>query len=104
MLRIKKDDTVMVMKGRDRGKKGRVMKVVPAAMKAIVEGRNLVKKHVRRKRADQQIGIIQVESPMDMSNLMPVCPKCDKPVKVGFDIGKDGKKVRICRKCKEVLA
>lgn len=104
MFRIKKNDTVMIMKGKDRGKSGRVMQVFPDESKAIIEGRNLVKKHVRRTRQEQQVGIIQIESPLPLSNLMPVCPKCNKPTRVGFSIQSDGSKVRICRKCKEALS
>lgn len=103
MFRIKKNDTVTIIKGKDRGKTGRVMKIFPKEMRAIVEGRNLVKKHVRRTRAEQQVGIIQIESPVHLSNLMPVCPKCNKPTRIGFTIQPDGNKVRTCKKCKEIL-
>lgn len=75
MFRIKKNDTVMIIKGKDRGKTGRVMQLFSSESKAIIEGRNLVKKHVRRTRQEQQVGIIQIESPVHLSNLMPVCPK-----------------------------
>lgn len=104
MFRIRKNDTVMIMKGKDRGKTGRVMQVFPKDMKAIVEGRNLVKKHVRRTRQEQQVGIIQVESPIHFSNIMPVCPKCNKPVRIKFAVQPDGSKMRICGKCKEAIA
>lgn len=104
MFRIKKNDTVMIVKGKDGGKTGRIMQIFPKEMKAIVEGRNLVKKHARRTRAEQQVGIIQIESPIHLSNLMPVCPKCNKPTRIGFSIQPDGSKMRICKKCKEVLA
>ncbi|KPK39728.1 MAG: 50S ribosomal protein L24 [Omnitrophica WOR_2 bacterium SM23_29] len=104
MFNIKKNDTVMVIKGKDRGKTGRVMKVLPKEMRAIVEGRNLTKKHVRRTRAEQQVGIIQIENPIHLSNLMPMCPKCNKPTRIGFIIRPNGDKTRICRRCKEALA
>lgn len=104
MTRIKKNDTVMIIKGRDRGKTGRVMKVLSGQMKAIIEGRNLVKKHSRKSQQNPQGGIIQIESPVQLSNLMPVCSKCNKPVRVGSLIEKDGKKLRVCKKCKEALA
>jgi large subunit ribosomal protein L24 len=103
-MRIRKNDTVAIIKGKDRGKTGRVMKLLPGTGKAIVEGRNLVKKHSRKTQQNPQGGIIQLESPISVSNLMPLCPKCNKPVRVGFSVGKDGKKTRICRKCKEALA
>jgi large subunit ribosomal protein L24 len=103
-MRIKKNDTVMIIKGKDKGKTGRVMKILPVTGKAIVEGRNLVKKHGRKTQQNPQGGIIQIENPISVSNLMPVCPKCNSPVRVGTSAGKDGKKTRICKKCKEALA
>lgn len=104
-MRIKKNDTVMIIKGKDNGKSGRVMRLIAGADKAIVEGLNFVKKHARKTQQNPQGGIIQIESPIALSNLMPVCPKCNKPVRVGtVAAGKDGKKTRICRKCKEALA
>lgn len=103
MIRIKKNDTIMIMKGRDRGKTGRVMKVLHREERAIIEGRNLVKKHSRKSQQNPQGGIIQIESPIQLSNLMPMCPKCNKPARVGFIIEKDGKKLRACKKCKEAI-
>lgn len=104
MTRIRKNDTVMIMKGKDRGKTGRVMKVLSGEMRAIIEGYNLVKKHSRKSQQNPQGGIIQMESPIQLSNLMPVCPKCNKPARVGSVIEKDSKKSRVCKKCKEALA
>lgn len=104
MLRIRKNDTVMIIKGKDNGKAGRVMKILPGIGKAIVEGRNFIKKHAHKTQKNPQGGIIQIESPIALSNIMPVCPKCNKPVRVGIAAGKDGKKTRICMKCKEALA
>ena len=104
MIRIRKNDTVMIIKGKDNGKTGRVMKILSGVNKAIVEGRNFVKKHAHKTQKNPQGGIIQIESPIALSNLMPVCPKCSKPVRVGIASGKDGKKTRICVKCKEALA
>ena len=104
MIRIKKNDTVMIIKGKDNGKTGRVMNVLQAAGKAIVEGRNFVKKHAHKTQKNPQGGIIQIESPIALSNIMPVCPICSKPVRIGIAAGKDGKKTRICMKCKEALA
>lgn len=104
MMRIRKNDTVMIIKGKDNGKTGRVMKVLPGVGKAIVEGRNFVKKHAHKTQKNPQGGIIQIESPIALSNIMPVCPKCSKPVRIGIASGKDGNKTRICMKCKEALA
>lgn len=104
MVRIKKNDIVMVMKGKDRGKTGRVMRVLSEQGKAIIEGRNLVKKHSRKSQKNPQGGIIQMEGPIQVCNIMPVCSKCDKPVRVCSVSEKDGKKLRVCKKCKEALA
>ena len=104
MIRIKKNDTVMIIKGKDNGKSGRVMKVLHDEGKAIVEGRNFVKKHAHKTQKNPQGGIIQIESPVALSNLMPVCPKCSRAVRVGVVESNDGKKARICVKCKEALS
>jgi len=105
MIRIRKNDTVMIIKGKDNGKTGRVMRVLSDSGKAIVEGRNFVKKHAHKTQKNPQGGIIQIEGPIALSNLMPVCPKCGKPVRVGSAAAKgDNSKTRICVKCKEALA
>ena len=103
MPKIKKNDTVKILTGKDRGKSGKVLFVYPKRGRALVQGLNLVKKHARRTREDQQGGIIQKESPVDVSNLMVVCQKCGKPTPVGFNRLSDGTKVRICKKCKEIV-
>jgi len=104
MARIKKNDIVKILTGRDNGKTGKVLTIFPKRMKALVQGINMVKKHSRRQSNDQQqSGIVNKESPVDFSNLMIVCQKCSKPAKVGFTKLSDGTKVRICKKCKEIL-
>ena len=103
MARIKKNDTVKLLAGKDKGKSGKVIFVYPKIDRALVQGLNLVKKHARRTKEDQQGGIIQKESPVNLSNLMVVCQKCAKPAKVSFNTLSDGTKVRICRKCKELV-
>ncbi|MFA5038879.1 MAG: 50S ribosomal protein L24 [Candidatus Omnitrophota bacterium] len=104
MLKIRKGDTVAVMTGKDKGKKGKVMKVLPEARKAVVEGVNYVKKHQRRTQAEQQqTGIIQVERPIALSNLMVICKNCQAPTKVGFTVLKDKTKSRLCKKCNEAF-
>ena len=103
MFKIKKNDTVQVTKGKDRGKKGKVLKIFPASHKAIVEGINMLKKHKRRTQQDQQGGIISIESLISVGNLALFCKHCDKPARAGFSILKDGTKSRICKICKEVL-
>lgn len=104
MAKIKKNDMVKILAGRDSGKTGKVLTVFPKKMKALVQGVNMVKKHSRRKSNDQQQGgIVHKESSIDISNLMVVCQKCSAAAKVGFSRLSDGTKVRICKKCKEII-
>ena len=103
MARIKKNDTVMVIAGRDKGKKGKVLTVFPSKGRAMVEGVNFVKKHMRRTREEQQGGIIQKESSINLSNLALFCKGCNRPTRVGINVLSDGIKVRYCKKCKEVV-
>lgn len=103
MLDIKKNDTVKVLAGKDKGKTGKVLKVYPARKRAIVQGVNFATKHARRTRQDEQGGIMHRESSIDISNLAVVCKGCNRQTRVGFDILKDGSKVRYCKKCSEVL-
>ena len=101
MLKIKRNDIVQVNAGKDRGKKGKVLRLFIKNDLAIVEGINLVKKHKRRTQQDQQTGITQVPLPIRISNLMLICKNCNKLTKVGFIILQDGTKSRICKKCRQ---
>jgi large subunit ribosomal protein L24 len=104
MNKIKKGDTVAVMTGKDKGKKGKVLHVMPGTGKVLVEGINFVKKHQRKTRQDQQeAGIVQVERPVQAANLMVVCKNCQAPARVGFTVLKDQTKARICKKCNEAF-
>lgn len=103
MLHIKKNDTVKILAGKDKGKTGKVLKIYPADSKAIVQGVNFSKKATRRTQQDQQGGIIHREAPLEVSNLAVVCKGCDRTTRVGVDVLNDGSKVRYCKKCKEVL-
>ena len=103
MNKIKKNDMVYVLCGKDKGKTGKVFMVNAKAGKAFVEGINYVKKHMRKTKQDQQGGIVQKESPIRMSNIAPLCRTCNKPANVGMHILTDGTKSRFCKKCKEVL-
>jgi len=102
-MKIKKNDTVLVIAGKDRGKKGKVRKALPKDKKVIVEGLNMIKRHSRAKGQARQAGIIELEAPMNVSNVMFICGKCDKPTRVGFRVLSDGRKARICRACDEVI-
>jgi large subunit ribosomal protein L24 len=101
MQKIHKGDLVFILKGKDQGKKGKVLQL--STQRAVVEGLNLVKKCKRRTQQDQQGGIVSIESPINISNLMLVCPHCHRPSRIGFQIGKDGEKSRICKSCKGVI-
>ncbi|HDP16245.1 MAG TPA: 50S ribosomal protein L24 [Candidatus Omnitrophica bacterium] len=103
MAKIRKDDTVILLAGKDKGKTGKVLTVFPKKGRVLVQGVNFVKKHARRTREDQQGGIIQKESSIAVSNLMAVCQKCGKPTRIGFTVLSDGTKTRICKKCKELI-
>ena len=103
MFKIRRNDIVKVVCGKDKGKQGKVLKVFRNSNRAIVERINLVKKHMRRRREDQQSGIVAVESPIQVANLMVVCKHCNKPARIGFTVLKDGTKSRLCKKCKEII-
>jgi large subunit ribosomal protein L24 len=101
---VKKNDTVVVLAGKDRGRKARVLRVYPAEGKAIVEGVNFARKHTRpNPQKNIKGGILEREAPVDASNLMVVCGECGKPTRIGRRILEDGKKVRICRRCDGIL-
>ena len=102
MLRIKKNDIVVVKQGKERGKKGKVLKVFPKDERVIVEGLNLVKKHIRKKHQQDQAGIVELEAPINISNVMVYCSRCKKGVRIGVKEEKDSKK-RICKSCKQEI-
>jgi large subunit ribosomal protein L24 len=102
-LSIKKDDMVIVTTGKEKGKRGRVLAVTPSKGRILVERVNLVKKHQKPSKRYQQGGIIEKEAPVNFSSVMLVCPKCDKPARFGALTLETGKKVRTCKKCKEVI-
>lgn len=100
---VRKDDVVKVIAGKDRGKQGKVLRVFPKEGRLTVERVNLIKRHTRPTRQTQQGGIIEREGKLHMSNVMLVCSRCNRGVRVGHRFLEDGKKVRICRACGEVL-
>jgi large subunit ribosomal protein L24 len=102
-LHIRKNDRVMVVAGREKGKLGQVLRVIPEKEKAIVEKLNTVKRHTRPGGKSAQGGIVEKESPLHISNLLIVCGKCAEPTRVGNKVLEDGSKVRFCKKCGEVL-
>lgn len=103
MLRVKKNDTVQIIKGKDKGKRGKVLSLQDDNSRILVEGLNLVKKHKRQTRQDQKGGIVSIEAPLSVANVMVVCKQCDKPVRVGFKVLTDNTKTRFCKACKESI-
>ena len=105
-MRIKKGDTVVVISGNYQGVQGQVMRVYPKQQRVAVAGVNVVKKHqrpIRAGRGEVQPGIIEFEAPIHISNVMPICPGCGQPTRVGFVRKDDGSKARFCRKCEQVM-
>ena len=102
-LGIKKEDTVLVIAGKEKGKKGRVLSVMPTKSSLIIEKINLIKRHMKPNRKYAQGGIIEREAPVHMSNVILVCPKCSKSTRIANLLMENGKKVRTCKKCKEVI-
>jgi large subunit ribosomal protein L24 len=102
-FKIRKNDTVMVIAGRDRGKTGKVLRVLPARGRLIVERLNMVKRHTKPRGAASPGGIVEREAPLDISNVMVLCDRCNAPVRIGIKFAADGSKSRICRRCGDVL-
>lgn len=102
-LKIKKNDIVKVMTGKEKGKKGKILMVFPMEKKVIVERLNIVKRHTRPTQQMRQGGIIEKEGKIHISNIMIVCNKCDKTTRVSMKILENGKKIRTCKHCGEML-
>jgi large subunit ribosomal protein L24 len=103
---IKKGDTVEIISGDDLGFRGTVQRMLPKKNRVVVAGVNIVKKHqrpVRAGRSEVQAGVIEFEAPIDVSNVMLVCPRCDERTRVGLAEQEDGSKVRVCKRCSEVI-
>ena len=100
---VRRGDTVGVITGRERGKRGKVLRVIPDKGRVLVEKVNMIKKHQRPTQKLRQGGIIEREGPMALSNVLVVCPRCDKPSRTGVKILADGRKVRTCRRCNESI-
>ncbi len=101
-MRIRKNDNVIVISGKDKGKKGKVRYAYPGDERVLVDSVNMIKKHSKARGAARQAGIIEREAPIHVSNVMLVCNKCDRPTRVGFRVV-DGKKMRVCTACHEVI-
>jgi len=102
-MKLKKNDNVKVIAGRDKGKAGKVLKLLPTKNKVIVEGVNFLKRHTRKTQQNPQGGIVQKESPINISNLALLCARCSKVTRIGFSYLSDNSKARHCKKCKETI-
>jgi len=102
-MKVKKGDQVKIILGKDRGREGKVKRVLPKENKVVVEGINIAKKHVKPRGEDQKGGIIKIERPLMASKVMVICPSCSQPTRVGYQVDKKGEKYRICRKCETVI-
>lgn len=102
-VHVKTGDTVVIITGKERGKKGKVLAVSPKEGKVIVEGLNMISKHVKARKMGDQAGIVKAESAIYACKVQIVCPRCGKPTRVGHKMYEDGTKERICVKCGEAL-
>lgn len=102
-MEIRKNDSVMVIAGKERGKTGKVLRVLPDKDRVIVERLNMIKRHSKPRGPQQPGGIVEKEAAIHASNIMIMCDKCNAPVRIGHKILNDDKKIRICRRCNEAL-
>jgi len=100
---VKKNDLVMVVSGKEKGKSCRILRVLPEKKKVIIEKINFIKQHARAHGKQRQGGILEKEAPLHLSNVMLLCEKCNKPVRIGHRIVESSTKARYCRKCGEIL-
>jgi large subunit ribosomal protein L24 len=102
-FKLRKNDTVMVVTGRERGKTGKVLRVLPLRGRVVVERLNMVKRHTKPRGAGSPGGIVEKEAPLDVSNVMVMCDRCNAPVRIGIKFSGDGSKSRVCRRCGDAL-
>ncbi len=102
-LHVKKDDLVMIVAGKDKGKSGKVLRVLPEKERVLVENLNLIKRHTRPSQANSEGGIIEKEAPIAISNVQLLCQGCNKPARTGIKVLENGNKVRFCKKCNEIV-
>lgn len=102
-MKIKKGDAVKIMKGKDAGKTGKVVQILPDDTKVVVEGLNVIMKHMKSQRRGEKGQRLEFSAPIAAANVQVVCPKCNKVTRVAYKLLNDGKKQRVCAKCKEAL-
>jgi large subunit ribosomal protein L24 len=103
MLKIRKNDRVKIVKGKDRGKTGKVLRINSKEDKVYIEGANIISKHTRQQDQNKPGGIIKKEGPINISNIRLICPNCGKAARVGFVVGESGEKARVCKKCNQQI-
>ena len=103
MLKIKKNDKVKIVKGKDRGKSGKILRIIREDGTVYVKGANIVSKHIRQQDQNKPGGIIKKEGPINVANVRVICPNCSKPVRIGFEVNGLGEKARVCKKCKQQI-
>ena len=103
MAQIRRDDNVMIISGKDRGKTGKVNRVIREKDRVVVAGLNIATKHVKGRPGIRQAGIMHVEAPLHVSNVMLICPNCNKATRVGHTFLDDGAKVRVCKHCDQII-
>jgi len=101
--RLRKDDTVVVIAGKERGKTGKILRVLDDGKRVLIERMNLVKRHTKPRGVQQQGGIVEKEASIHASNIQPLCSRCNKPARVGRRRLDDGRSVRVCRRCDDLL-
>jgi large subunit ribosomal protein L24 len=102
-MRIRKGDQVIVLQGKDKGKKAEVVRAIPDRNQVLLEGVNVVRRHTKPTRATQQGGVIDKSMPVHASTVALLCKTCDRPTRIGYKFDEDGEKVRICKKCESTL-
>jgi len=102
-MNIRRNDTVIVIAGKDKGKRGKVRQALPDESRVVVEGVNMVKRHMKPRGTAKQAGIIELEAPIHVSDVMILCSKCSRPTRTSTSIVEDGNKVRVCRRCGEMI-
>ncbi len=103
VVRLKKGDNILVICGEDKGKSGKIIDLFPKESRVIIEGINFLKKHMKPTQKSPQGGIVRQEGPINLSNVRLICNKCNKPTSVKYEKTKEGKKVRVCKKCGEII-
>ena len=102
-MKIRAEDHVIVIAGKDRGKTGKVLRVLPETNRILIERVNLVKRHVKPRGVQQPGGIQEKEAAVHLSNVVPLCPRCNKPTRIGSRRLEDGRSARVCRRCAEIV-